>query len=187
MTVETAPARNPIPWNMIALALALVAIAAAGWASMQYQRANQLAASLDTAKTQIDQLQGQVTQLQQQAAQNAAQLQGQVAQLQQQAAQSAVQLQQEAKPDLPVTISFRRALLGSGMVATFKNVGASPLEVAAIFVSQATGQQQRRNLVLPPNIIQEIGPAQGWPFAPGQRVLLSNANFRPKEAVVPTM
>ena len=167
MTAETAGAGKATPWILAFVLVGLAAIVAASWASMEHKRASQLAASLDSAKTQIDQVRGQVDQLQQQVA------------------QAESQLQQSAKPDLPVTISFRRALLGNGMVAMFKNFSASPLEVAAVFNSQATGQEQRRNLVLAPNGMQIIGPAQGWPFAPGQHVTLSNANYRTIEVIVP--
>jgi hypothetical protein len=40
-------------------------------------------------------------------------------------------------------------------------------------------------LVLPASDTQEIGYAQGWAFAKGQHVKLSNGNFRPAEYVVP--
>jgi phage shock protein A len=157
MTAETAgTAGKAMPWIIAFVLVGLAAIAAAAWASIEYKRANQLAAQLSTTKTQIDQLQGQTEQLQGQIGQ----LQGQIAQLQQQAGQAASRLQQSAKPDLPVTISFRQALLGSGMVATFKNFSASPLEVAAVFSSQATGQEQRRNLVLAPKGVNHWASAR---------------------------
>jgi hypothetical protein len=90
-----------------------------------------------------------------------------------------------SKHDLPVNVSFHPALLGNGLVATFKNNSGNQLEVAAVFISESTGQTKETNLVLPASDTQEIGYAQGWAFAKGQHVKLSNGNFRPAEYVVP--
>jgi hypothetical protein len=55
-----------------------------------------------------------------------------------------------------------------------------------VFISADTGAQKEANLVIPPNGgIQEIGTAQGWPFAPGQHIRLTNSHFRSVEYVVP--
>ncbi len=95
------------------------------------------------------------------------------------------QLMQAAKPDLPVSLSFRSPLLGSGLVGIFKNTSSSPLEIAAVFSSPATGSRREANLVLPPNGVKEIGHAEGWPFAAGQHIKLTNSQYRPAEYEVP--
>lgn len=95
------------------------------------------------------------------------------------------QLMQATKPDLPVSLGFRPALLGSGLVGVFKNTSSSSLEVAAIFSSPATGSRQEANLVIPPNGVKEIGHAEGWPFAPGQHIKLTNNRYRTAEYEVP--
>jgi hypothetical protein len=134
---------------------------------VQYQRAAQLTIALSAADTQS-------TQLQQQLAQATAQMQRQAA-----------QMQVEAKPDLPLSIGFRRAILGTGLVMELRNNAGSELEVAAVFISGATDQTQRRNLVLAPSRVVQFGSAEGWAFVPGQRIAFSNVNYRPAEIVVP--
>jgi hypothetical protein len=72
-------------------------------------------------------------------------------------ASNEARLTEVAKPDLPVMVSFRPALLGSGLVAVFKNTSSTQLEVAATFSSAATGMRRGANLVIPGNGMQEIG------------------------------
>jgi hypothetical protein len=94
-------------------------------------------------------------------------------------------LREASKRDLPVSVTFRPALLGSGLVATFKNNSSRTLEVAAVFSSPNTGQQRQANLVLPSSGVQEIGHSDGWPFTSGQHITLTNTDFRPVEYIVP--
>lgn len=94
-------------------------------------------------------------------------------------------LQEASKRDLPISVSFRPALLGSGLVATFKNNSSRTLEVAAVFSSSSTGQQRQTNLVIPSLGVQEIGHVEGWSFAAGHHVTLTNNEFRPIEYIVP--
>jgi hypothetical protein len=103
----------------------------------------------------------------------------------QQIAAPEARLSEAEKPSLPVALSFRTALFGSGLVAIFKNTAPTSLEVAAVFSSQSTGQQRQVNLVIPPNGIQEIGHAEGWAFIAGQHIRLTNNRYRPAEYDVP--
>ena len=116
----------------------------------------------------------QVTQLRQQVAQQASNLQR----------QSTV-IQAEAKPDLPLSVGFRHAILGTGLVMELRNNSGSQIEVGAAFTSEATGLTQQRNIVLPANLVVQLGSSQGWAFVPGQHIAFKNANFRPAEYVVP--
>jgi hypothetical protein len=99
--------------------------------------------------------------------------------------EQATVLQAESKPDLPLSVGFRPAILGASLVMELRNNSASELEIAAVFSSDATGQLQRRNLVLPPNRIVNVGSSEGWAFAPGQRVTFSNASYRAVDVIVP--
>lgn len=94
------------------------------------------------------------------------------------------QLSEEAKRDLPIVVSFRRAVLGNGLVVIFRNDSGSTLEAAAELSSPATGEKRTAHLVLPPNGVQEIGYAQGWPVVAGQHIRLVNNAYRPAEYIV---
>jgi hypothetical protein len=83
-----------------------------------------------------------------------------------------------AKPDLPVRVGLRRALLASGLVLTMQNASGSDLPITATF-GRPGAAPQTRELVLPANGVKQIGENDGWAFAAGDSVVLSNPNFRP--------
>lgn len=139
----------------------------------QFQRASQLSSALAAANTQNAQLQGQL-----------AQLQSQVADLQQHIDRASTQLQSTSRDELPVLITLRQARFAAGMVASFTNYSDTPLEVSAIFQSDAAHLQSQRHLVLPPNQAVEFGAAQGWAFQPGQTIILTTPGYRPLQKQV---
>jgi len=85
------------------------------------------------------------------------------------------------------SVSFRRELLSRRIVATFKNNSPKSLEVAALFTSGATNLERRAELVIPAGGFQRMLGGNGWQFAAGQHIRLSNADYRPIEYVVPDL
>jgi len=168
-------------WEYAFLVAAAVAGAATVIAYWQHQQVIQLTGALATANNQSAQLQQQLASTSNQSAQLQQQVAQQTADLQR---QSTV-IQAEAKPDLPLSVGFRPALFGTGLVMELRNNSGSQLEVAAAFTSEATGLTQQRNIVLAPNLVLQLGSAQGWAFVPGQRITFRNMNYRPAEIVVP--
>jgi hypothetical protein len=148
------------PWAMASYVIALLAIAAGGWGYMQWRQVQ----SDNTAITG---------------------LQNQVGELQQRLSAAAQNIREVAKPDLPLSLSFRRSLLGNGLVALFRNNSGQTLELAATFSSSATGQRREAQLIIPPGMLKEFGQHEGWEFAPGHQIALSNGQFRPASYVVP--
>jgi len=94
-------------------------------------------------------------------------------------------IQEASKRDLPVTVTFRRALLGTGLVATFRNISSNDLEIAVLFTSPETGLEKRANLVISANGVQEIGSLEGWAFAVGHVIELTSSKYRPMQHKVP--
>jgi hypothetical protein len=84
-----------------------------------------------------------------------------------------------------VSLSFRRSLLGNGLVAVFRNNGGQTLELAATFSSPATGQRRETQIIIPSGMVKEIGQQQGWEFTSGHQIALNNGQFRPALYVVP--
>jgi hypothetical protein len=167
MVTDRGAARSKASEYGLLIAVALVASGAiiAYW--QEHQQVMQSASALASANEHV-------SQLQQQVAQQANDLQH----------QSTV-IQAEAKPDLPLSIGFRRAILGTGLVMELRNNSGSQIEVGAAFTSEATGLTQQRNIVLPPNLVVQLGSSQGWAFVPGQRIVFRNVSYRPSEVVVP--
>jgi len=160
---------------MIAVALAgLIAVTLGVFGATKATEAKSLAQSLAAAQQQVAQTEARLRDSESKLAAATEQLklnEGQLAEV--------------SKPDLPVSVSFRAALMGSGLVAIFKNNGTKAIEVAAEFTSTATGTKRSANLVLEPNLARQIGHAEGWPFAAGQHIRLTNNQFRPAEYEVP--
>ena len=98
--------------------------------------------------------------------------------------------------EMPVSASFRKALLGSGYVLTLRNKTAKslPLNVA---ISDADAERKTSFRVVvdgsisshdgfsTPGPAREIGYAEGWAFASGDSVEISCAGFDSIRAKVP--
>jgi hypothetical protein len=84
-----------------------------------------------------------------------------------------------AQPDLPVRVSLRSALMGSGKVAQLHNFGATELAVAVTVRSNASNQQKEWRIVIPANGTKQIGRRQGWNFAFGDELELLQDGYRP--------
>jgi len=154
-------------WKLATFLFALgLAISVAG-SVIEHRRAGEAAASLETAVEQLEATQARLTETE--------------LQLQEKQAQ----LAEVTKPELPVVVSFKASLSGSGLVGVFKNTSVSPLEIEAVFSSPATGGKRAANLVIPPNGVKEVGHVEGWPFAAGQHIHLMNNRYRPVEYDVP--
>ena len=84
-----------------------------------------------------------------------------------------------ARPELPVRLSFRDALIGPHKRAVLENLSDSALEVVLDVKSPVTGAHFSRTFVINPRSFGQVGRAQGWPFAPGQLVTVSHPRYRP--------
>lgn len=169
-------------WKLMTLLLAVATIGAGTCAFTQYRRSSQLHQRLAAASTETTQLKMQLAAAQK----NAADLQHQLTSTEQQADSQQQQLQDTqtqlsaaARPDLPIRLGFRRALLGQGEVGMFQNLSNRVLEVTLDVTSPATGARMHRTLTMNPRAIVQIGPGEHWAFAPGQKIELSNPVFRP--------
>lgn len=121
----------------------------------------------------VSQLQGQIAQLKDQVNSNA----NTVAQLNARVRANADTINKLAKQDLPVRVATRPALLSGGRVLLIQNLTSTELPVTATF-GRAGAPSQTRELVIPPNGTQQIGEREGWQFASGDSVKLSNPTYR---------
>jgi hypothetical protein len=153
--------RSGAVWKVSAAVLGLVAIGASICSYTQYADVQTLTSRLAVAQADAQQAK---------SANDA--LQSQLSTLQS-------QLANQARPDLPVRLGLRNALLGGGKVAVLQNESNSALEIIVEAQSPVTGAHFKRAYVMNPRAILQIGPQQGWPFAPGQSITVSNPKFRP--------
>lgn len=149
---------------MVVWAIAAVAIA---WGVYENRRAAQLTESLSVA----------------QSAQETAT--ARVSELEHQLTETSAKLDELAKLKMPISIVFRRTSSGSGFNAFFKNNAPESINVSVLMTNPATNRRRESNLAILGNGVQEIGEAQGWVFTPGQRILMTHAQFGSVEYVVP--
>lgn len=136
------------------------------WSVMEHHRADVQAQMLEIAQQRVATLEKQMTVLQQQLAKTTA------------------KLNDLAQKNLPISVVFRPARSGNGLMTYFKNNSASPIEISVVLTNPATNRRREANLTIQGNSVQEIGELQGWIFAPGQRVQVTNAQFGTVEYVV---
>jgi|SRR5579871_1123382 len=84
-----------------------------------------------------------------------------------------------SRPELPLKLSFHDALIGADKRAVLENLSDSALEVMLDVKSPVTGAHFSRTFVINPRSFGQVGRAQGWPFARGQLVTVSNPQYRP--------
>jgi hypothetical protein len=84
------------------------------------------------------------------------------------------------QPEVSVTVTFRKALFGSGSVAAITNISTESIPVAVISSRPSMNQQQRFDLVIDPNRFKEIGDREGWAFIPGDVIKISQPDHKPR-------
>jgi hypothetical protein len=122
------------------------------------------AADLEAAKRQIAALQSQVSSLQ--------------------AENEHLKNQLAKKPDLPITIAFRRALMGPGYVAVFNTTVKSPVSVLVALTSADLGTTKRFELHLNASTATELGHMQGAVIENGDTITVENANYSSTTIIV---
>lgn len=149
---------------------------------------------LDTAKSEIERLRGQVSQLEKQNEE----LRAQVVQaveglttakarneaLQTQAGKAAeglaaAQERLSRKPPMPVTVSLRKAMLGGGYVAVFSTTVKQDFPVLVTVRSPALGTSKQFRVQLNASGTSELGRAEGAVVDIDDELLIENANFEP--------
>jgi outer membrane receptor for ferrienterochelin and colicin len=190
-------------WKMISGALAVTALGAAVFGYLQYRAADRLAAQLAAAtqdaqlatqeetslRTQLSAAQDRtnsqaekLTAAEQQVNREEQQLaatENEMSEKQQQLHSAEARLAAGSRQDLPIRLSFHRAMFGNSKAAVLQNVSDDDLEVLLDVQSPVTGAHTRRRLLVNAHSLLRVGPAQGLPFAPGEVVTLVNSKFRP--------
>lgn len=161
--------------RIIAGVAVVLAIAAGAGTFMEYNANTALTAQLSAATADAQKLREQLAA----ATSDAQKAHIQASAEQQQLKSTEARLAQEVRPDLPIKVGFRPAIFGDGKVAVIENVSSRELEVTLDVLSPATGLTYHRALVLDTNRVQQIGKAEGWEFATGQQIKLSNPQYRP--------
>jgi hypothetical protein len=92
---------------------------------------------------------------------------------------------QLSMPELPVSVSFHRALLGGkSYVAEFGSHGSNDMAVAVEWVDAATHSRRTFRIDVGPGRPTPRGHLEGFDFEPGDMLTLSHDGFKPVMAQV---
>lgn len=145
----------------------VIAILCGAAVAYEFQQAKQLTVKLGDANAQV------------------ATLQSQVQTLKTQAESSANEINDLKKRNLPVTMIFRRAPTGNGLICIFKNNAPTTFDVSVLLSNPVNHHSREANLSIPGNGQQSIGEMEGWIFEPGQNIRLTNVQYGSVDFVVP--
>lgn len=97
---------------------------------------------------------------------------------------SQLQAKIEEKPELPVTVTFRKSLMGKGNVAIFNTKIKSNVPVLITFDSAALGTSKKFELRLDPSHPSELGHLEGALIENGDTLTIENQNYSPLSVTV---
>jgi len=90
-----------------------------------------------------------------------------------------------ASATLPVSVSFRRSLVGKGIVAQLRNLAKGPLTLTARFTNPATNESRLFTFTVSEGGLKEFGYVEGWVFGSGHRIDLSSQGYQALTITVP--
>jgi hypothetical protein len=86
--------------------------------------------------------------------------------------------QQANKPAMPIEVWYRKALLVSGLVGSFKNTSKRELTFLATFTNPTLNNSKRFRLDLRSGETKEIGHLEGWNFSSGDQITITHHDFQ---------
>jgi len=91
----------------------------------------------------------------------------------------------EARPEMPVELSYRSALMGAGLVIVIKNTSSRHLSVVATFLNPTLNKEESYRIDISPGSVKEMGHAEGWAFASGDVIKLVHNEYKTKILKLP--
>ncbi|MGB7158403.1 MAG: hypothetical protein WBD40_10090 [Tepidisphaeraceae bacterium] len=88
-------------------------------------------------------------------------------------------------PDLPLAVSHRTSALGKGYVAHFRNTSNKHMVFKVRLINRTLNQQKEDSLELGPYGTTEIGWLEGWQFASGETIEVSQDGFKSQSWRIP--
>jgi len=91
----------------------------------------------------------------------------------------------EARPEMPVELSYRSALMGPGLVIVMKNTSARHLSVVATFLNPTLNKEESYRIDISPSSVKEVGHAEGWAFSSSDVIKLIHNEYKTKILKLP--
>jgi outer membrane murein-binding lipoprotein Lpp len=126
---------------------------------------------LDAAQQQNTQLQTQVAELQKRVSDLEGQLNAAGSKL------AAAESELSRLPTLPLKVSFRKAMMGNGLVAVFVTTNKESFPILVSVHSKALGNTQQFRLNMRPQYPTELGHIEGASIDAGDEITVENKSY----------
>ena len=90
-----------------------------------------------------------------------------------------------SKPAMPVSVSFRKAVLDNSIVARIHNNSDATMKIVVEVSSRTTGESKKAELVIGGKTMSEVGWAEGWRFVSGESIRIHHADYGDVQVTVP--
>jgi hypothetical protein len=98
--------------------------------------------------------------------------------------EEAVRIEQ-SKPQLPIDVGYRKAVMGPGLVVQLKNNSERDLAVLMTVENPTTNQEKTFRVDVSPKEVSEVGHLEGWTFASGDSIKVIHADYKPWQGKLP--
>lgn len=88
---------------------------------------------------------------------------------------------------MPVSVTFRKALVGHGMVAQLHNNSGALLRLNVTISSKSSGKSKQFEFVAPVGQKMEIGVLEGWDLIPGDEMTITHPDYSAYRCSAPQM
>ena len=88
-------------------------------------------------------------------------------------------------PEMPVELTYRDAMMGSGLVISLKNRSSRNLSVVATFTNPTLHQEKSFRIDLSAKGFTEFGHIEGWAFASGDNIKIVHNEYKPLTVILP--
>ncbi|HEX3856787.1 MAG TPA: hypothetical protein VHY30_05770 [Verrucomicrobiae bacterium] len=86
-------------------------------------------------------------------------------------------------PPLPIKVTFRKAVLGSGYVLTITSKADDTLSLKVTLTNPTFAKQKIYDLHIDSKTVKEIGHLQGWSFASGDTAEFYSIGYAEKKLI----
>lgn len=93
--------------------------------------------------------------------------------------------QDQYKPDMPVEVKHRPALLGPGLVLNLTNPSERQLNLTVELTNPGSGKASTFNVALVSGSTKSIGHAEGWVLEQGHKIKISHPDFKSWHGNIP--
>lgn len=149
------------------LVASIVALAGLAAGAAMYSKAQQAAEALESERSRVSELQGQLKKAR-----------AELTAVQADLAARTAELQKLQEAPLPVDVTFRVGRPGTGFIAQFDNRSAEALLVIVDVSRPSTGEQKTLDVEVPARGLGEIGIGTGWGFQSGDVLTVKGGEYR---------